>query len=86
MKNKAEHRLDITKDICPLTFVKTRLLIEKLGTGKIAEITLQGEEPLKNVPASVKELGHKVLSLERETGQPPTGRHLLRIRKENNKY
>ncbi|MBB42621.1 MAG: SirA protein [Rhodospirillaceae bacterium] len=86
MKNQAKHRLDITKDLCPLTFVKTRLLIEQLSIGKIAEITLQGEEPLKNVPESIKELGHKVLSLERETGQPPTGRHLLRIRKEKNKY
>ena len=86
MKNQAKHRLDITKDLCSLTFVKTRLLIEQLSIGKIAEITLQGEEPLKNVPESIKELGHKVLSLERETGQPPTGRHLLRIRKEKNKY
>jgi len=86
MKNQAEHHLDITKDLCPMTYVKTRLLIEKLNLGEIAEITLQGEEPIKNVPESIKELGHRILSLERETGQPPSGRHLLRIRKENTIY
>jgi len=47
-----------------MTFVKTRLLIEKMGAGETAEIHLVGEEPIENVPASVLELGHLVLSLE----------------------
>lgn len=40
-----------------MTFVKTRLLIEKMGAGETAEIHLVGEEPIENVPASVLELG-----------------------------
>lgn len=47
-----------------MTFVKTRLLIEKMAAGETAEIHLVGEEPLENIPASVQELGHIVLSLE----------------------
>ena len=79
-----EHFLDITTEVCPMTFVKTRLLIEKMKTGDTAEIRLVGEEPLQNVPASVTELGHIVLSLEPEVNQSNVSLediHRLRIQK-----
>jgi len=47
-----------------MTFVKTRLLIEKMPAGATAEILLKGIEPIENVPASVAELGHDVVSIE----------------------
>ena len=59
--------IDITKEICPLTFVKTKLLIEKMHPGQIAQIRLSGVEPIKNVPQSIIELGHTILSLEPES-------------------
>jgi TusA-related sulfurtransferase len=64
MKSTPQYCLDITGEVCPMTFVKTRLLIERMGAGEIAEILLKGQEPIENVPASVAELGHDVLSLE----------------------
>ena len=67
-----------------MTFVKTRLLIEKMKTCDTAEIRLVGEEPLQNVPASVTELGHIVLSLEPEVNQSNVSLediHRLRIQK-----
>ncbi|MBT3534614.1 MAG: sulfurtransferase TusA family protein, partial [Rhodospirillaceae bacterium] len=42
MDEKFDHFLDITSEVCPMTFVKTRLLIEKMGTGETAEIRLTG--------------------------------------------
>ena len=66
MNGIVHHYLDITDDVCPMTFVKTRLLIEKMKPGEIAEIRLTGREPLENVPDSVTELGHLVLRIERE--------------------
>lgn len=74
----AHHVLDITRDVCPLTFVKTKLLIERMSAGDTAEIRLTGAEPLENVPRSVSEHGHTVISLAAEPGG---GAHLLRIRK-----
>ena len=47
-----------------MTFVKTRLMIERMSPGDVAEILLKGEEPLRNVPESVAELGHEILSLQ----------------------
>ncbi|HEB79794.1 MAG TPA: sulfurtransferase TusA family protein [Rhodospirillales bacterium] len=76
--------LDITLEVCPLTFVKTKLLIEKMKPGQVAEVRLKGAEPLKNVPRSVLEHGHTVLSMEAE--DPALGEesvHRLLIRKED---
>ncbi len=84
MTANTEHFLDITAEVCPITFVKTRLLIEKMATGETAEIRLVGEEPVENVPASVKELGHVVLSLEpieNPGGSDSNTVHCLKIKK-----
>ena len=84
MPEKIVHFLDITAEVCPMTFVKTRLLIEKMKPGETAEIRMIGKEPVENVPASVEELGHKVLCLKREDLEKksnPNATHRLFLRK-----
>ena len=81
MNDIANYYLDITGEVCPLTFVKTKLAIEKMLSGEILEVRLGGDEPIRNVPRSVHELGHVILSLSPEAGQGPTGIHRLRLRK-----
>jgi TusA-related sulfurtransferase len=73
--------LDITQDVCPMTFVMTKLLLERMATGQTAAVRLRGVEPLENVPRSVREHGHTVLSLEAGE-QSVDSTHLLVIRKE----
>lgn len=75
---KPDHYLDIASDICPVTFVKTKLLMEQMKLGEIVEIRLSSGEPLENVPRSVREEGHTVLSLESAT---EVDVHILRIQK-----
>ena len=75
------HILDITAQICPMTFVRTKLLIESMAFGERATVRLQGMEPLQNVPRSVREHGHKVVSLEPEDAANPEGPHLLVLEK-----
>ncbi|PIW25853.1 MAG: sulfurtransferase TusA family protein [Rhodospirillales bacterium CG15_BIG_FIL_POST_REV_8_21_14_020_66_15] len=77
------HFLDITNDICPMTFVKTKLFLERLGPGALLEVRLKGPEPLGNVPRSVRDHGHEVLSLDPEdSAHPePAAPHRLVIRK-----
>jgi TusA-related sulfurtransferase len=53
--------LDITKEHCPMTFVKTKLKLEELEEGDILEILLTAGEPLENVPKTVTQQGHEVL-------------------------
>ena len=74
--------IDITEDVCPMTFVRTKLLIEQMEAGQILEIRLSGREPLNNVPRNVKDHGHEVLSMEREPGElQEFGVHCLKIKK-----
>lgn len=55
--------LDITGEVCPLTFVRTKLLIERMAAGQTADVLLRGGEPLANVPRAVEALGHSVLEV-----------------------
>ncbi len=79
--DQPEHFLDITDFVCPMTFVHTKLLIERIAKGTIAEIRLNVGEPLKNVPRSLREHGHEILSLAPEAEDAPDGPHILRVRK-----
>ncbi len=56
--------LDITKEHCPMTFVKTKIELAKLNEGDILEVLLSEGEPLENVPRSAAEQGFKVLGVE----------------------
>jgi tRNA 2-thiouridine synthesizing protein A len=59
--------IDITKDVCPMTFVRTRLALDRMTPGDVLRVRLKGEEPLRNVPRSAQEQGHQVLSLETDS-------------------
>ena len=76
-----DYFIDITSDFCPITFVKTKLMIEKMGSGDRLEVRLKGAEPLKNVSRSVTELGHRLLSVDAEAGADSQGLHTLVIEK-----
>ncbi len=68
--------IDITSDICPMTYVRTRLALDRLKSGQVLGVTLRGEEPLRNVPLSATRQGHTVLL--QEPAGPDTIRLLIR--------
>lgn len=57
--------LDLRGTICPINFVKTKLKLEELSSGDVLEVLLDEGEPIKNVPRSITEEGHKVLGISR---------------------
>jgi len=77
----SQHEIDVTGDICPFTFVKTKLLVERMHPGDTATVRLRGAESLKNVPRSLRDHGHDILSLEEESGEGVEGVHRLLFRK-----
>ncbi len=81
MQEKTDFYLDITSDLCPMTFVRTKLLIERISAGQTVTIRLKGKEPLTNVPRSIRELGHDILDLWPEDGEDTYGIHKMIIRK-----
>ncbi|HWP91058.1 MAG TPA: sulfurtransferase TusA family protein [Thermodesulfobacteriota bacterium] len=63
---RVDEKIDITKEICPMTFVKTKLKLESMRSGQVLEVSLNDGEPLRNVPRSIKEDGHKILDIRKE--------------------
>ncbi|HTC08430.1 MAG TPA: sulfurtransferase TusA family protein [Acetobacteraceae bacterium] len=70
-------QLDITADVCPMTFVRTRLALDRMAAGQTLRVKLRGDEPVRNVPRTAREQGHEVLSLT--TGAD--GVSVLRLRR-----
>ena len=59
----SHYTLDITKEHCPMTFVKTKLQLAKMQTGETLDVLLRAGEPLENVPRSATEQGFQVLEI-----------------------
>ena len=66
--SEADLELDITDEVCPMTFVRTKLALEKMAVGQTVNIRLRGGEPRQNVPRAVKDHGHEVLRLAPVSG------------------
>lgn len=74
----AEH-LDITGEVCPMTFVRVKLKLQALPPGGELAVRLRAGEPLTNVPRALRQEGHQILA-QRDEGN---GIHLLEIRKKS---
>ncbi len=55
---------DLRGVACPMNYVKTKLKLEMMDAGEKLEVWLDSGEPIKNVPMSLKNDGHKVLIQE----------------------
>ena len=55
---------DLRGVMCPMNYVKTKLKMEMMDHGEQLEVWLDAGDPIKNVPMSLRNDGHKVLSEE----------------------
>lgn len=62
-----DREVDFRGVVCPLNYVKTKLLLEQMMSGQVLSILLD-EEGGRNVPESAQQDGHQVLSRQREGG------------------
>jgi TusA-related sulfurtransferase len=56
-----DRTIDLTTQVCPMTFVRTRLALDALDPGQTLLILLHGAEPIARVPRTVADLGHHIL-------------------------
>jgi sulfite reductase (ferredoxin) len=68
-ESSEEQKVDVFKDFrgvaCPMNFVKTKIALTPMQSGQILQILLDDGQPIQNVPGSVKNEGHTVLSTEK---------------------
>jgi tRNA 2-thiouridine synthesizing protein A len=73
---EADQIIDITGEVCPMTFVRTKLRLERMRPGEILSVRLRGEEPLRNVPKAASDEGHSILWIV-----PDGSDHIVTIRR-----
>lgn len=56
--------LDIRGEVCPYTYVKTRLALEEMEVGQVLRVLVDYEPATRNVPRSVTLQGDEVLKVE----------------------
>ena len=61
-------KIDLLGVKCPFNYVKTKIKLETMESGSMLEVLLDDGEPAENVPRSVQNDGHKLVSLEKENG------------------
>ena len=72
----SDDTIDITGEVCPMTFVRTKLRLERMHPGEVLSVRLRGEEPLRNVPKAAREEGHSILWIVAEGND-----HIVTIRR-----
>ena len=55
---------DLRGVMCPMNYVKTKLKMEMMDHGEQLEVWLDAGDPIKNVPMSLRNDGHKILAEE----------------------
>jgi sulfite reductase (ferredoxin) len=55
---------DLRGVMCPMNYVKTKLKMEMMDHGEQLEVWLDAGDPIKNVPMSLRNDGHKILVQE----------------------
>ncbi|MBS0520777.1 MAG: sulfurtransferase TusA family protein [Proteobacteria bacterium] len=71
-----DESIDITAEVCPMTFVRTKLRLERMRSGAVLSVRLRGEEPLRNVPRAARDEGHIILGIV-----PEGDDHIVTIRR-----
>ncbi|QPJ65758.1 MAG: sulfite reductase [Candidatus Nitrohelix vancouverensis] len=60
--------MDLLGVKCPFNYVKAKLKLEMMNSGQLLEILLDDGEPIQNVPKSLGNDGHEILSQVSENG------------------
>ncbi len=65
---KPDAMIDIKGQVCPYTFVRSKMAIEKMKLGEVLEIVTDHKPASENVPRSMENEGQKVLKID-QTGE-----------------
>jgi tRNA 2-thiouridine synthesizing protein A len=61
----ADRELNIRGEVCPFTFVKSKLVLEQMELGQVLRVVLDYPPSVENVPKSMREEGQEVLAINK---------------------
>ena len=68
-ETRDQNVLDLRGVLCPTNFVHIKLRLEDMNPGETLEVLIDDGEPMRNVPKSLKQEGHRIVSVR------PDGEH-----------
>ncbi len=55
--------LDLKGEVCPYTFVKSKLALEEMESGQVLRVIVDNRGSADNVPRSLSSEGHRILDV-----------------------
>ena len=55
--------LDLKGEVCPYTFVKSKLALEEMESGQVLRVIVDNRGSAENVPRSLSSEGHQILDV-----------------------
>lgn len=68
-KTETPDVLDLRGILCPTNFVHIKLHLEEMEPGETLEVLIDDGEPMRNVPKSLKQDGHRILAVRPDGDQ-----------------
>jgi tRNA 2-thiouridine synthesizing protein A len=59
----ADKELNLQGEVCPYTFVKSKLALEIMQPGQVLRVIVDNDESAANVPRSMQNEGHNILEV-----------------------
>lgn len=66
MAETVDKLLDLSGEVCPYTFVKSKLALEELNSSEVLEVIVDNAESAANVPRSIQGEGHEIVGLNKK--------------------
>ena len=60
---RIDEELDLRGEVCPYTFVKSKLALEEMEEDQVLRVTIDHQPAVENVPRSLTNEGHEVLDV-----------------------
>ncbi len=64
-KIEIDVEIDLKGEVCPYTFVRSKLAIEEMSPGQVLRVIVDHEPATKNVPRSMENEGNDILDVDR---------------------
>ena len=62
---KCDTEINLKGEVCPYTFVRSKLAIEEMLAGQVLRIIVDYEPATKNVPRSMENEGNEILDIDK---------------------
>lgn len=60
---EVSRELDLKGEVCPFTFVKSKLVVEQMNIGEVLRVILDYKPSVENVPKSFQMEGQEVVAV-----------------------